>query len=68
VLSDPSNGSRAAKANAGKVRRGGARLIAYLCKKGTKWTGDEIGEVSLKSGTDNPDQVLILGEPIRFEK
>jgi len=44
------------------------RLFAYLCRKEMKRTSIEIGEVSLKSGTDNPDQVLILGEPIRFEK
>ena len=57
VLSDPSNSSREAKVNAGKVRRGETRLVAYLCRKGTKWTGDEIGELSLKSGTVNPDPI-----------
>ena len=57
ALSVLSNGSEAEKANAGKVRRRGVRLATYLCRKGTKWTGDEIREVSLKSGTINPDPI-----------
>ena len=52
-----SDGSRAAKANAGKVRRGGARLVVYLCRKKAKQTGDEIGEVSLRSGAYNLDPI-----------
>ena len=57
ALSVLSNGSEAEKANAGKVRRRGVRLATYLCRKGMKRTGDEIGEVSLKSGTVNPDPI-----------
>ena len=52
-----SNGLEAAKANAGKVRRGGARLFTYLCRGKTKPLGDEIGEVSLRSGAYNPDPI-----------
>ena len=37
------------KANTGKVRRGGARLVSYLYRERTKWSGDEIEEVSLES-------------------
>ena len=54
ALSVLSNGSEAEKANAGEVRRRGVRLAMYLCRKGTKRTGDEIGEVSLESSTVNP--------------
>ena len=52
-----SNGLEAAKANAGKVRRGGARLFTYLCRGKMKPLGDEIGEVSLRSGAYNPDPI-----------
>ena len=57
ALSVLSNSSEAEKANAGEVRRRGVRLATYLCRKGTKWTGDEIGEVSLESNTVNPDPI-----------
>ena len=49
ALSVLCNGSKAEKANTGKVRRGGARLVLYLCRERTKRSGDEIGEVSLES-------------------
>ena len=58
-----SDGSRAAKANAGKVRRGGARPIAYLCKMEAKRVGDEIGKVSRRSGIVNPDPILLPTYP-----
>ena len=47
----------AAKANAGKVRRGGVRLFTYLCRNKMKPLGDKIGEVSLRSGAYNPDPI-----------
>ena len=39
------------------------RLIAYLCRMKAKWTGDEIGEVSLRSSTDNPDPIFLPTRP-----
>ena len=52
-----SNGLEAAKANAGNIRRGGARLFTYLCRGKMKPLGVEIGEVSLRSGAYNPDPI-----------
>jgi len=51
------DGTEAAKANAEKVRRGRARLFAHLCRDESKPPGDEIGEVSLRSGTVNLDPI-----------
>ena len=49
ALSVLGNSSKAEKASTGKVRRGGARLVSYLCRERMKRLGDEIGEVSLES-------------------
>ena len=53
-----SNDARAAKANAGKVRRRGVRLVAYLCRKEVKRAGDKIEKVSPRSGIVNLDPIL----------
>jgi len=50
ALSVLGNGSKVEKASTGKVRRGWSRLVSYLCRERTKWSSDEIGEVSLESG------------------
>ena len=58
-----SNGTEAAKANAEKVRRGRARLFAYLCRDETKPPGDEIGEVFPKNPLRLPRSGLTAHAP-----